>query len=150
MCDRLAYLCSSPFDPLLIKFNTQARLTEALARLSRSLEARQLMEAGSAADVLRQYLNVKRWLLTENVSGADNLPVVENVFALWMAFPQWLECLSSCTSFKWSSFLAAYLSTVPNLVMNQHLRWLSRNWNPECILSGIGPNSVALAIISGL
>ena len=54
MSDRRAYLCSSPFDPVLIKFNTQARLTDALARLCRSLAARQLMEAGSAAGALRQ------------------------------------------------------------------------------------------------
>ena len=59
MSDRRAYLCSSSFDTVLIKFNTQARLTDALARHCGSLAARHLMEAGLAADVLRQFLTVK-------------------------------------------------------------------------------------------
>ena len=93
MCDRRAYLCSSPFDPVLIKFNTQARLTDALSRLCQCLVARRLMEAGTAADALQQYLVVKRWVLTEIGSGGDDLPVVDDVVALWMAFPHWAECL---------------------------------------------------------
>ena len=51
------------------------------------------MEAGTAADVLQQYLVVKRWVLTEIGSGGDDLPVVDDVVALWMAFPRWTECL---------------------------------------------------------
>ena len=93
MSDRRAYLCSSQFDPVLIKFNPQARLMVAWAGLCRSLAARQLIDARAAADVLRQHLTLKRWILTEVGTGADDLHVVEDVVALLMSFPFWAECL---------------------------------------------------------
>ena len=51
------------------------------------------MEAVAAADVLRQYLTTKRWILAKVASGGDDLPVEEAVVAFRMAFPHCAECL---------------------------------------------------------
>ena len=86
---RRALVCSTPFDPVFMKFGLRSSLKTSLELWCRSLTLRHFLRSGRAVDVHRQYMTALQWYQREWGSGGDDVPVVSNVIDMWLSYPHW-------------------------------------------------------------
>ena len=86
------HLSLTPFDPVLIHSGSDDRRVDSLVATCAVLTAHGLVGLDDGGVVQQQYREVtqfskRRWAFT-----TEELPVVEDIFALWMSYPHWERC----------------------------------------------------------
>ena len=83
------HLSLTPFDPVLIHSGSDDRCVDSLVATCAVLTAHGLDDGGV---VQQQYREVTQFFKRRWASTAEELPVVEDIFALWMSYPHWERC----------------------------------------------------------
>ena len=86
------HLSLTPFDPVLIHSGSDDRCVDSLVATCAVLTAHGLVGLDDGGVVQQQYREVTQFFKRRWASTAEELPVVEDIFALWMSYPHWERC----------------------------------------------------------
>ena len=86
------HLSLTPFDPVLIHSGSDDRCVYSLVATCAVLTAHGLVGLDDGRVVQQQYREVTQFFKRRWASTAEELPVVEDIFALWMSYPHWERC----------------------------------------------------------
>ena len=86
------HLSLTPFDPVLIHSGSDDRCVDSLVATCAVLTAHGLVGLDDGEVVQQQYREVTQFFKRRWASTAEELPVVEDIFALWMSYPHWERC----------------------------------------------------------
>ena len=86
------HLSLTPFDPILIHRGSDDRRVDSLVATCAVLIAHGLVGLDDGGVVQQQYREVTQFFKRRWAFSAEELPVVEDIIALWMSYPHWERC----------------------------------------------------------
>ena len=87
------YLSFTPFDPPLIHSGSDDRRVVALVETCAAFTAHGLLETFDGGLVQHNNLEVTQFFKRRWTAVQDEVPVVEDIFSMRMAYPHWERCL---------------------------------------------------------
>ena len=86
------HLSLTPFDPVLIHSGSDDRCVDSLVATCAVLTAHGLVGLDDGGVAQQQYREVTQFFKRSWAFTTEELPVVEDIFALWMSYPHWERC----------------------------------------------------------
>ena len=86
------HLSLTPFDPILIHSGSDDRCVDSLVATCAVLTAHGLVGLDDGGVVQQQYQEVTQFFKRRWAFSTEELPVVEDIIALWMSYPHWERC----------------------------------------------------------
>ena len=86
------HLSLTPFDPVLIHQGSDDRRVDSLVETCAVLTAYGLVELDDGGVVQQQYREITQFFKKRWSFSTDEMPAVENIFAVWMSYPHWGRC----------------------------------------------------------